>query len=104
MLRHNPLPFCSGSSPPQHLPLKTKTQRPSTLKSIDDNIIHFEKLTYGPKDPSWCPSHKGETNLRAGGPGTQGAEETTETGIERLRHGRNYAATALLGTNTHTTD
>jgi hypothetical protein len=39
-----------------------KGTRSLELKAIEDNAIHLETLKYGPKDPSCCPSERGNTN------------------------------------------
>lgn len=39
-----------------------KGARSLELKSIEDDTIHLDTLSYGPKDPSCCPSEKGATS------------------------------------------
>jgi len=51
-----------------HADVGGKSTRGVALTSIENNSILLETLTYGPKDPSCCPSVKGTTRyLLSGG-------------------------------------
>ena len=44
-----------------HTAIGGKMRRSIELKSVEDNAIQLETLSYGPKDASCCPSVKGTT-------------------------------------------
>jgi non-ribosomal peptide synthetase component E (peptide arylation enzyme) len=50
-----------GLIPVTHTEVGGKMRRSVELSSVDNNAIQLATLSYGPKDPSCCPSVKGTT-------------------------------------------
>ena len=53
----------SGLVPIAHTVAGGKSNRDVELQSIKNNVIFFQTLKYGPRDPSCCPSKKGTTRF-----------------------------------------
>jgi len=56
-----------GLVPLTHSSIGSKSYRDAELDSIKDGMINLTTMSYGPKDPSCCPSVKGSARYKLAG-------------------------------------